>query len=71
MPVSTVVVAIVALPVTAVAIWLLLRSPLARRLVAVPSGDRWHDAATPLVGGIGIFAGLSAGVWLAAAAGGV
>jgi UDP-GlcNAc:undecaprenyl-phosphate GlcNAc-1-phosphate transferase len=69
MPVSTVVVAIVALPVTAVAIWLLLRSPLARRLVAVPSGDRWHDAATPLVGGIGIFAGLSAGLWLAAAAG--
>jgi UDP-GlcNAc:undecaprenyl-phosphate/decaprenyl-phosphate GlcNAc-1-phosphate transferase len=62
-------VAIVALPATAVAIWLLLRSPLARRLVAVPSAERWSDAATPLLGGIGIFAGFSAGLWLSAAAG--
>jgi UDP-GlcNAc:undecaprenyl-phosphate GlcNAc-1-phosphate transferase len=62
-------VAIVALPASAVAIWLLLGSPLARRLVAVPSADRWHDAPTPLLGGIGIFAGFSAGLWLAAAAG--
>jgi len=61
-------VAIVALPATAVAIWLLLKSPLARRLVALPSADRWHDAPTPLLGGIGIFAGFSAGLWLAAAA---
>jgi UDP-GlcNAc:undecaprenyl-phosphate GlcNAc-1-phosphate transferase len=62
-------VAIVALPASAVAIWLLLGSPLARRLVAVPSADRWHDAPTPMLGGIGIFAGFSAGLWLAAAAG--
>jgi UDP-GlcNAc:undecaprenyl-phosphate GlcNAc-1-phosphate transferase len=62
-------VAIVALPATAVAIWLLLKSPLARRLVALPSADRWHDSPTPLLGGIGIFAGFSAGLWLAAAAG--
>jgi UDP-GlcNAc:undecaprenyl-phosphate GlcNAc-1-phosphate transferase len=62
-------VAIVALPATAVAIWLLLGSPLARRLVALPSEDRWHDAPTPLLGGLGIFAGFSAGLWLAAAAG--
>jgi len=62
-------VAIVALPATAVAIWLLLKSPLARRLVALPSADRWHDSPTPLLGGTGIFAGFSAGLWLAAAAG--
>ena len=62
-------VAIVALPASAVAIWLLLASPLARRLVALPSADRWHDAPTPLLGGVGIFVGFSAGLWLAAAAG--
>ena len=62
-------VAIVALPASAVAIWLLLRSPLARRLVALPSVDRWHDAPTPMLGGVGIFAGFSAGLWLASAAG--
>jgi UDP-GlcNAc:undecaprenyl-phosphate GlcNAc-1-phosphate transferase len=58
-----------ALPASAGAIWLLLRSPLSRRLVALPSADRWHEAPTPLLGGIGIFAGFSAGFWLAAAAG--
>jgi UDP-GlcNAc:undecaprenyl-phosphate GlcNAc-1-phosphate transferase len=62
-------VAIVALPASAVAIWLLLASPLARRLVALPTADRWHEAATPLLGGVGIFAGFSAGLWLGAAAG--
>jgi UDP-GlcNAc:undecaprenyl-phosphate GlcNAc-1-phosphate transferase len=62
-------VAIVALPVSVVAIWLLLRTPLARRLVAVPSSDRWHEAATPLLGGIGIFAGFSVGLWGAVAVG--
>jgi UDP-GlcNAc:undecaprenyl-phosphate/decaprenyl-phosphate GlcNAc-1-phosphate transferase len=61
--------ALVALPATAAAIWILLRSPLARRLVAVPAADRWHERATPYVGGIGIFAGFSIGFWLACAAG--
>ena len=61
--------AIVALPASAVAIWLLLRSPLARRLVAVPSANRWHETPTPILGGIGIFAGFTAGLWAAAAAG--
>jgi UDP-GlcNAc:undecaprenyl-phosphate GlcNAc-1-phosphate transferase len=61
--------AIVALPATAIAIWLLLRSPLARRMVAVPSADRWHDSLTPMLGGIGIFAGFSTGLWAAVAAG--
>jgi len=61
--------ALVALPASAAAIWLLLRTPLARRLVAVPSADRWHETPTPLLGGPGIFVGFSAGFWLAAAAG--
>jgi UDP-GlcNAc:undecaprenyl-phosphate GlcNAc-1-phosphate transferase len=62
-------VAIVALPATAAVIWALLRSPATRRLVAVPSADRWHDRATPSFGGIGIFAGFSIGLWTAAAVG--
>ena len=65
----TTVAAIAALPACAAAIWALLRTPLARRLVALPSADRWHETPTPLLGGIGIFAGISAGLWLAAAAG--
>ena len=62
-------VATVALPTSAAVIWLLLGSRLARRLVALPSVDRWHETATPMLGGIGIFAGFSAGLWGAVAAG--
>src|SRR5712691_10544422 len=62
---------VVALPAAAVAILLVLRSPLARRLKADPRGDRWHERTTPLGGGIGIFAGLLAGVGVTLAAGGV
>jgi UDP-GlcNAc:undecaprenyl-phosphate GlcNAc-1-phosphate transferase len=62
-------VAIVALPVAAGVIWALLRTTVGRRLVAVPTADRWHDAPTPTFGGVGIFAGFSAGLWGAAAAG--
>ena len=61
--------AFASLPVTILVLAALRSSPLARRLVAVPSSDRWHEQSTPLLGGIGIFAGLSAGLWLAAAAG--
>jgi UDP-GlcNAc:undecaprenyl-phosphate/decaprenyl-phosphate GlcNAc-1-phosphate transferase len=35
------------------------------RLVAHPSGERWHDRPTPTFGGIGIFAGFAAGVGIA------
>jgi UDP-GlcNAc:undecaprenyl-phosphate/decaprenyl-phosphate GlcNAc-1-phosphate transferase len=62
-------VAIVALPATAVAIWLLLRSPLPRRMMAVPSANRWHESSTPVLGGMGIFAGFSVGLWASVAAG--
>ena len=62
-------VATVALPTSAAVIWLLLRSRFARRLVALPSVDRWHATTTPMLGGIGIFAGFSAGLWGAVAAG--
>ena len=56
-----------AFTVTVVVLAALLRSPVARRLVAHPSADRWHERPTPLLGGIGIFAGLTAGLWVAVA----
>jgi UDP-GlcNAc:undecaprenyl-phosphate GlcNAc-1-phosphate transferase len=61
--------AIAALPASFAVIWAALRSPLARRLSATPRDDRWHERATPIVGGLGIFAGLLAGVGLALATG--
>jgi len=55
-----------ALPVASVVLSTLLRSPsLGGQLVAHPSGARWHERATPLFGGVGIAAGLLAGVLLA------
>ena len=62
-------VAIVALPASFALIWGLLRSSVARRLVALPSAERWHESPTPSLGGIGIFAGFSIGLWSAAAIG--
>jgi UDP-GlcNAc:undecaprenyl-phosphate GlcNAc-1-phosphate transferase len=65
-------VTIAALPVAAAVIWALLRStPAGGRLMAHPSGERWHDVPTPLFGGVGITAGLVGGVALALAAGAV
>src|SRR6266545_3261614 len=46
---------------------MLLRTPLAGRLAAAPREDRWHERTTPLGGGIGIFAGILAGVGVALA----
>src|ERR671936_2134564 len=56
-------------PVTALVIWALIRSPLAARVAAHPREDRWHERSTPMVGGIGIFAGLVAGFLLVLATG--
>jgi UDP-GlcNAc:undecaprenyl-phosphate GlcNAc-1-phosphate transferase len=56
-------------PVTALVIWALIRSPLATRVAAHPRADRWHEQPTPMVGGIGIFAGLAAGFLLVLATG--
>ncbi|MGZ4392143.1 MAG: NAD-binding protein [Gaiellaceae bacterium] len=61
--------AIAAFPAAAAVIWLLLRTPLATRLSAAPRKDRWHERATPMFGGIGIVAGLFAGVGVALAVG--
>jgi UDP-GlcNAc:undecaprenyl-phosphate/decaprenyl-phosphate GlcNAc-1-phosphate transferase len=61
--------AIAAFPAAAAAIWVLLRTPLAVRLGAAPRADRWHQQTTPMLGGIGIFAGLLTGFWVAVAAG--
>ena len=52
----------VAFPTALAVLWALIRSPLARRIVAAPRQDRWHTTATPLLGGVGIFAGFLAGV---------
>jgi len=54
--------AIVAFPVAGLTIWALLHSSLRRRFVATPSADRWHERATPLFGGVGIYLGLGAGI---------
>ena len=51
------IVAIAALSVSAAVLWLLLRSPVGARLVAIPSDERWHAEPTPTFGGVGIFAG--------------
>jgi UDP-GlcNAc:undecaprenyl-phosphate/decaprenyl-phosphate GlcNAc-1-phosphate transferase len=56
------VAAIVAFPVAALTIWVLLRTGVGRRIVATPSGDRWHEQETPSFGGVGIFLGLLAGI---------
>ena len=56
-----------ALPAALLTVWILLRSPIAERVVAAPSADRWHEKATPLLGGVGIFAGFTVGLWLAIA----
>jgi UDP-GlcNAc:undecaprenyl-phosphate GlcNAc-1-phosphate transferase len=61
--------AIAALAASYAVIWAALRSPVFRRLSAAPSADRWHERETPLVGGLGIFAGLLAGAGLAVATG--
>jgi len=65
------IVAIAALPLTFAVLWALLRSPASRRLVAVPSDERWHEQPTPTFGGVGIFAGFIGGILLALAIGAV
>ena len=65
------IVTLAALPVAALVIWALLRSHVSDRFVAEPTGERWHGRATPLVGGVGIFAGFVTGVLLAVAVGAV
>jgi UDP-GlcNAc:undecaprenyl-phosphate GlcNAc-1-phosphate transferase len=67
----TAIAALAALPASMLATWALLRTPLAQRVVASPRGDRWHERATPLLGGVGILAGLLVGVGAALAAGSV
>jgi UDP-GlcNAc:undecaprenyl-phosphate GlcNAc-1-phosphate transferase len=57
--------ALAAFPAAALTIWALLHSRLARNLERAPEQTRWQTAPTPLVGGIGIYAGLTVGIWLA------
>ena len=65
------VVVVAALPLTFAVLWALLRTSIDSRLVAVPSGQRWHTRETPTFGGIGIFAGFAAGVLAALASGAI
>jgi UDP-GlcNAc:undecaprenyl-phosphate GlcNAc-1-phosphate transferase len=65
------IVASAAFVVTAAILRVLLRSSLGRRLVAVPTDERWHDEVTPTFGGVGIYAGFAAGVLMALAVGAV
>jgi UDP-GlcNAc:undecaprenyl-phosphate GlcNAc-1-phosphate transferase len=62
-------IALVAFPVSAATIAVVLRSAVAGRVVAAPSADRWHERPTPLIGGVGIFVGFAAGVGAALAVG--
>jgi UDP-GlcNAc:undecaprenyl-phosphate GlcNAc-1-phosphate transferase len=57
--------ALAAFPAAALTIWALLRSRFARNLERAPEQTRWRTAPTPLVGGIGIYVGLTVGIWLA------
>ena len=63
--------AVAAFPVAALVLAGLLRAGVGGRLVAAPSGERWHERATPTFGGVGIFAGLLAGAGAALAFGAV
>ena len=63
--------AVAALSVAALVLTGLLRARIGSRLVAAPSGERWHERPTPVFGGVGIFAGLAAGVGAALAFGGI
>ncbi|HEY2935710.1 MAG TPA: hypothetical protein VGJ25_03870 [Gaiellaceae bacterium] len=63
--------AAVAFPAAAAVIWTILSTQLAQRVIASPTGERWHTAATPSLGGVGIFLGLVAGCGLAVAIGAV
>ena len=59
---------LVALPVTALATWWLVRLR-PRRAVAAPAADRWHATPTPTLGGVAIFAGVAAAYGALLAAG--
>jgi UDP-GlcNAc:undecaprenyl-phosphate/decaprenyl-phosphate GlcNAc-1-phosphate transferase len=54
--------AVAATSVAALTLLVLLRAGVGGRLVADPSGERWHASSTPVFGGVGIFLGLVAGI---------
>jgi UDP-GlcNAc:undecaprenyl-phosphate GlcNAc-1-phosphate transferase len=58
-------VAMTAIAASSAVLWLLLRSSVGARFVAVPAGERWREQPTPLFGGVGIFAGFAAGIGVA------
>src|SRR5262245_53226698 len=68
-PIVNAIVAAAAFAGSFALLWILLRSSVGARLVAVPTEARWHTQPTPLFGGVGIFAGFVAGVGIALGAG--
>jgi UDP-GlcNAc:undecaprenyl-phosphate GlcNAc-1-phosphate transferase len=67
--VTVAVAALAALPASFLTIRGLLHTSAAQRFASAPQEDRWHTRSTPLLGGIGLFAGLLAAVGIALAAG--
>ena len=65
------VAASIALPTAAAVILLSLRTAVGRRLIAIPTAERWHAHPTPMTGGFGILAGLFAGAGAAVATGAI
>jgi UDP-GlcNAc:undecaprenyl-phosphate GlcNAc-1-phosphate transferase len=63
--------ALAAFPASLLTIWLLLRTPAARHVVAAPRADRWHTRSTPLLGGSGFLAGLLVASGIALLAGAI
>jgi UDP-GlcNAc:undecaprenyl-phosphate/decaprenyl-phosphate GlcNAc-1-phosphate transferase len=63
--------ALAAFPASLLTIWLLLRTPAARHVVAAPRADRWHTRSTPLLGGSGFLAGLLVASGIALVAGAI
>jgi UDP-GlcNAc:undecaprenyl-phosphate GlcNAc-1-phosphate transferase len=60
--VSAAAASLLALPVCALVLAVILRTRLARLIVSAPSADRWNPEATPQIGGVGIFVGLAFGI---------
>jgi UDP-GlcNAc:undecaprenyl-phosphate GlcNAc-1-phosphate transferase len=67
--VTVAVAALAALPASFLTIRGLLHTSAAQRFASAPQEDRWHTRSTPLLGGIGLFAGLLAAAGIALAAG--
>jgi UDP-N-acetylmuramyl pentapeptide phosphotransferase/UDP-N-acetylglucosamine-1-phosphate transferase len=58
--------AAIAFVISATVIWALIRSRVSALALDRPNARSLHDAPTPRIGGLGILAGLAAGIALSA-----